>query len=345
LGQALQPALGWDSSKFTAQAAARRTKPGHLRAVAVRQEQGFLQPLPVTLLPLAEDALQRLCFLGLRTLGQYAALSPAAVWQQFGRAGRVAHRCARGKDDRPIVPRGQALFLKAGIEFETPLVERERLVAALGHVVSPLLAGLRGNLQACGQVRLVVHFDGGGAQERERRFLLPVANEGRIVRALERLLDQLGRSGEFGRCRPQTTKVVTTGGGSRDFSRCQPGTTKVVTTGGGTKVVTTGGSSDFSRCQLQTTEVVTTNVLGVAGLSVVLGDIQDVVPEQLRLFPMDNEAQEREGEKKLQEVQRYLAQRFGVSEGAHLRRAILAQPGAPLPEWRVAWQSGQAARA
>ncbi|MGD8472990.1 MAG: hypothetical protein PVH59_02625, partial [Anaerolineae bacterium] len=33
LGEALQPALGWDSSKFTAQAAARRTPPGRLRAV------------------------------------------------------------------------------------------------------------------------------------------------------------------------------------------------------------------------------------------------------------------------------------------------------------------------
>ena len=39
LGQALQPALGWDSTKFTAQAAARRTEPGRLRAVdrAVRE--------------------------------------------------------------------------------------------------------------------------------------------------------------------------------------------------------------------------------------------------------------------------------------------------------------------
>jgi protein ImuB len=274
LGQALQPALGWDSSKFTAQAAARGTQPGRLRAVAARQEQGFLRPLPVTLLPLAEDALQRLCFLGLRTLGQYAALSPAAVWQQFGRAGSVAHRCARGKDDRPVVPREQALHLEERIEFETPLVERDRLVAALRYVVSPLLARLRGNLQACGQVRLTVHFDGGGAQERERGFLLPVADQGRIVRALERLLDQLV-------CRGR---------------------------------------------------------LGVGALAVVLGEIQDVVPEQLRLFPMEGEAHEREGERKLQEVQRYLAKRFRISGGSHLRRAVLAQPGAPLPEWRVAWQ-------
>jgi protein ImuB len=189
LGEVLQPALGWDSGKFTAQAAAQCTPPGRLRAVAAVREQGFLRPLPVALLPLTGDVLQRLHFLGLRTLGQYAVLPRAAVRQQFGRAGLLAHRCARGEDDRPVVPRWQASHLKAGAEFELPLVERERLVAALRRLASPLLAELRGNLQACGQVRLGVQFDDGSIQERDRTFLFPVAEEGRVVRALGQLLD------------------------------------------------------------------------------------------------------------------------------------------------------------
>jgi len=69
LGETLQPALGWDQSKFTAQAAARRTLPGHLLAVAAVCERSFLKPLPVALLPLGEDPLRRLGFLGLRTVG------------------------------------------------------------------------------------------------------------------------------------------------------------------------------------------------------------------------------------------------------------------------------------
>jgi hypothetical protein len=36
-------------------------------------------------------------------------------------------------------------------------------------------------------------------------------------------------------------------------------------------------------------------------------------------------------------VQRYLTTRFGSSR---LRRAVLTQPGAPLPEWRVGWWAG-----
>jgi nucleotidyltransferase/DNA polymerase involved in DNA repair len=264
LGQALQPALGWDKSKFTAQAAARRTQPGRLLTIGEAQERPFLNPLSVALLPLAEDSLQRLRFLGLLTLGQYAALPRAAVGQQFGAAGKLAHRCARGEDDRPVIPRGQARCLPAEIEFEAPLVERARLVAALKHLVAPLLAGLRANLQACGQVRLAVHYDGGTRQEKERTFFVPVAHEDRMVQVLEQLLD--------GMCWQA----------------------------------------------------------GATGLALSLGQIQDAAIEQMSLFPQE---EERKG--KLREVERYLAARFGASR---LRRAVLTQPGAPLPEWRITWQ-------
>jgi protein ImuB len=262
LGEALQPALGWDSSKFTAQAAARRTRPGHLLAVAAVRERAFLKPLPVRLLPLPDDSLRRLGFLGLRTLGQYAALPPAAVWQQFGQAGKRAQRYARGQDDRPVVPRWQAPRLTAGCEFEVPVNERERLVATLRRLASPLLTQLREDLRACGEVRLTVGFEDEGAQERARTFLFPTACEGRVVRALGELLDAM--------------------------------------------------------CWRS----------AAVSLAVALAQIQDAVVEQLPLFPQD------ERKEKLREVQRYLVARFGANR---LRRAVLAQPGAPLPEWRVGW--------
>ena len=263
LGDALQPALGWDSSKFTAQVAARQTLPGHLRAVDKTRERAFLQPLPITLLPLVHDILQRLSFLGLRTLGQYAALPAAAVWQQFGRPGQVAQRCARGQDDRPILPRWRAPQRKARVDFEDPVVDRMPLVATLEHLVTPLLAELQANLQACGQVRLIVHFDNGSQQEQMRTFLLPVAQQERVVRALEDLVDDMHWPA------------------------------------------------------------------GATSLIVGLEQIQETVPEQLTLF-----ARQDEGQTRLREVQRYLTTRFGA---AHLQRAILSHPGAPLPEWRVGW--------
>ena len=178
----------------------------------------------------------------------------------------MAYRCARGEDDRSVIPRWQAPHLAAEVELETPLVEREPLMMALRHLVSPSLAELRGKLQACGQVRLTVHFEDGSAQERERTFLFPTVEEGRVMRALGQLLDGM-------------------------------------------------------RWQA-----------GASALAVALEQIQDAVAEQLTLFPLEDD---REG--KLREVQRYLAVRFGANR---LRRAVMAQPGAPLPEWRAGWQAG-----
>ena len=310
MGADLQPALGWNSSKFTALAATApgrwpgdRVQPGHFRVVTTPQEQGFLQPLPVTLLPLPEKVLQRLCFLGLRTLGQYAKLPPAAVWQQFGQVGKLAHRCARGQDDRPITPRWQMPHLVAKIEFEIPLVERERLLAELDRLVSPILAKLQGNLQACRKLRLTAQFDDGSTQERARTFLLPVAENGQVLRALSKLLDGLRPSRQ-----PQGYDDATNG--------------------------------------------IDGAVIAISSLAVTLEQIQDTVAEQLTLFPLEGVEHHSAETKKLQEVQRYLASRFTSSSsrglpsgygGPCLQRAVISQPGAPLPEWRVGWlaASGQ----
>ena len=87
-------------------------------------------------------------------------------------------------------------------------------------------------------------------------------------------------------------------------------------------------------------------------VAVSLAQIQDAVVEQLSLFPLKGEVLQDERKAKLQEVERYLVARFGNSPfevsslgafpvGSHrLRRPVLAQPGAPLPEWRVGWRSG-----
>lgn len=269
LGEPLQPALGWNSTKFTAQAAARRTQTGHLLPVSATRELTFLRPLPVALLPLNEDTLLRLGFLGLHTLGQYAALPPAAVLQQFGPAGKMALQCARGEDKRPVIPRAQEQRLTASRDCEAPNGERELLLATLRRMVAPLLRNLRGGLRACGQLRLTVHLADGSAQERERTLLQPTADEERTLLVLGQLLD------------------------------------------------TVSWTTDAT------------------GLQVTLERIQDSMAAQLTLFPSHGEK-----ERKLSDVQRYLTARFGANR---LRRAILARPAAPLPEWRANWLEWESA--
>ena len=191
LGQVLQPAIGWDNGKFTACAAAQCIQPGHLLPVEKTRERNFLHPLSVALLPLAKDTINHLRFLGLRTLGQYAALPPAAVWQRFGQVGKQAHRLAQGKDNRPVVSRWKSPVLQGHYVFEVPIVERDHVLAAAAHLVHPLLEELRLKLRACGRLRLVLCFDDETTAERTRDFLFPVADQGLIERALQDLLDDM----------------------------------------------------------------------------------------------------------------------------------------------------------
>lgn len=51
--------------------AASRTKPGAVRVVLGAEEEPFLRPLAVGLLPLPRETQMRLGYLGIRCLGQY----------------------------------------------------------------------------------------------------------------------------------------------------------------------------------------------------------------------------------------------------------------------------------
>ena len=84
-----------------------------------RQAGGFLAALPVALLrarpALAElpEALERL---GIATLGELAALSPAVLADRFGTAGLLAHELANGGDGA-LRPRPASEFLRESLEL------------------------------------------------------------------------------------------------------------------------------------------------------------------------------------------------------------------------------------
>lgn len=106
-----------------------------------RDARTFLAPLPVGLLRERSQlshlppALEKL---GIATLGELAALPPAAVADRFGTAGRLAHQLARGSDT-PLRPRIPTEFVRESLELPEaaggPQLER-----ALGVLIDRLLA-------------------------------------------------------------------------------------------------------------------------------------------------------------------------------------------------------------
>jgi protein ImuB len=105
------------------------------------QARAYLAPLPVTLLrarPALADLPVALERLGIRTLGELAALAPAALADRFGKLGLLAHELARGGDSA-LSPRPAGEYLRE--ELELPEAGSGiQLERALGLLIDRLLA-------------------------------------------------------------------------------------------------------------------------------------------------------------------------------------------------------------
>jgi protein ImuB len=159
-------------------------------------QRDFLAGQPAATLPLDADALTQLRHLGIRTLGQYTRLPAAGVLARFGQAGRTAQRWAQGLDDRPVTPPWESPEVTVRIEFETPEVDRERLLAALSHRADRLLDPLRDRLQAIARMLLTITRADGRTLPVTHTFPQPTAAAGSVRLALADLLARMPWEGQ-----------------------------------------------------------------------------------------------------------------------------------------------------
>lgn len=145
---------------FAAEQAAHATTPD--KPVAVVPAGGsaeFLAPLPVSTVETVVDAEKMgnlLRRLGIRTLGDLAALPAAEVHARFGADGVRAHHLACGHDLPTLTPREIPTDLSARVELD-PGVETEQILAACDPVVDQLLGRLEQDSSVCTAVRVTVH--------------------------------------------------------------------------------------------------------------------------------------------------------------------------------------------
>lgn len=138
-----QSSFGIANSKFPASVAALYTDPAEPLNVLPGTEAEFLAPLPVYLLPIAEELHERLLRLGLTTIGSIARLPLSAALMQFGKQGYVLHRLAQGRDDRRVIPHQFAVVERVVRQFECALTSRTTLEAILRAVAIELSARLQ----------------------------------------------------------------------------------------------------------------------------------------------------------------------------------------------------------
>ncbi len=135
--------FGVAPSRFAAVAAATRARVRRPAIVsgARKQARAYLASLPVALLrarPALADLPEALERLGVRTLGELAALPPAALADRFGKAGLLAHELASGGDGA-LRPRPASEFLRESLELPET-ASGTQLERGLGLLIDRLLA-------------------------------------------------------------------------------------------------------------------------------------------------------------------------------------------------------------
>jgi DNA polymerase-4/protein ImuB len=185
----LLPSVGLGEGKFVAWAAAVTSAPGEACVVPAGRETAFLSPLDVSLLPCSPDTLRRLELLGLRTIGDLAALPLGAVQAQFGPEGRRLWELAHGLDREPLRPRRHEESASERLTFPEPTVSTGALLTAGRQLLSRLFRrpALRG--RAVRQMRLRAALSDGRSWERTVTFREATADRDQMLYVLRCTLE------------------------------------------------------------------------------------------------------------------------------------------------------------
>jgi catechol 2,3-dioxygenase-like lactoylglutathione lyase family enzyme len=140
VGPTWDPRIGAAGRRFTALAAASVARPGQILLVAAREEEAFLEPLPLSLLPMTPNRYAELEGLGLRSLGELAQLPGGAVAERLGVDGKNSWRLAQGGRKGRVRGRKPASELIEALTFPEAIANEITLRRALGSLLERLLA-------------------------------------------------------------------------------------------------------------------------------------------------------------------------------------------------------------
>ncbi|HEV3091188.1 MAG TPA: hypothetical protein VGX91_07045 [Candidatus Cybelea sp.] len=110
-------------------------------------ERELLEPLPLALLGIEPEIVERLALLGIERLGELAALPHGPFVRRFGAVAAAWHELARGVDRRPFTPRSRVVTIEAVVFGEGRADEEAQVFFAL----RMLLARICSDLERCGK--------------------------------------------------------------------------------------------------------------------------------------------------------------------------------------------------
>ncbi len=166
-------ALGIGPNRFVASVAARGK-----RTCARGEEAEFVAPMPLDVLPIDPHTCERLRMLGVRTLGELAALPHGPFVRRFGPESARWHALARGIDDVPLIPRPRRMMIERTLFGEGSAASEEALLFALRSLVARIVDDLVVLGQRAAELVLGLQCEDGQLHEIQIRIAHPTAREG-----------------------------------------------------------------------------------------------------------------------------------------------------------------------
>jgi protein ImuB len=184
--------VGIADDLFTAWAAAaygaRRSEKPFAQTCTVVPRGGaaaFLAPLSIALLPAEGDVIAMLRALGLRTLGDFAALPPPTVGRRFSGAGVDLQALARGDGPTLLTPFLPAEPIREELSVDHEVTTIEPLAFVLRPLADRACERLRGRGAAAAHIRLVLGGPGKACTTIELSPSRPITS-GRAIAELAR---------------------------------------------------------------------------------------------------------------------------------------------------------------
>ena len=183
---------------FAARVAAERTADGDVRLVSEPRE--YLAPLPIEVLPIDPKLVDELGLLGMRSVGDFAALPRGAVLERFGRGAARAHALARAEDEERVHADPPPKRIHARRLWDDPLASREQLVFALRTAIEEISAALA--IDGLAALRIAVRLQREDVEplRLERAILPPTRESAALLRSVRWALEERAHLGRIVGC-------------------------------------------------------------------------------------------------------------------------------------------------
>lgn len=178
-------------NKTVSKIGAGEAKPNGELLIPAGTERAFLAPLAVGKMPsIGKETERKLAQLGIRTIGQLAAMPPAMLEHDLGKHGLYIWKRANGEDDSPVTPFHEQKSISTERTFHTDIGDAQQLRDRLTYLVTRLAYELRQDKKLSACVTVKVRYPDFSTFTRQRKVPL-TANDSILMKAAQEIFAQL----------------------------------------------------------------------------------------------------------------------------------------------------------